>query len=1041
MSNINKKNIDLNSIFDKIKEKYNKSDLSRRSLSQDVLFDYSEEVIVRKIYKKTKITFIRPKNILENEKKKRPKSTSKGKERKNISLTYYKTKKYINDRNINYDKKIFSVQNKKLKYDNNNIKIISQFNDLKCKEINNNKEKSEISLKIINILEKSKIKKLKKKCFDKMKYILKERNFTKIKSGNNNLKIKIHSSISCDIKDKSKQEYKNYNINKKRKINSSNNSEIDRKSSSKQNSFEDNIKIIKRIDIKPLYSSEDENNVNQNTDNGEYKSLQTSVNNSNEKENKIYYNLTEKKQLEINNSREKNDDIHIIDILKKIKKNIINKNNVKNNSNQKLKKLKIDNKINNHFNNKFINNFIPKPIKSDYKKQLIDNNYNLINQSNIKNNKNIILLNNENYNNIIKQNKSIYEKYSSKKHKNNETYINKNYFNRINISSKNIINTDNVYNKKIKNEIDNSFENSYEKQQKSVSKNKSNIISLISPKKSEINYFTKTFKHFIPDKNNDKKIKLVQIKNKIDEINDYFNKFEKNKRDKLLINKKNMKKSIEKENIKIISNNSNMKENIYQFENKNDIEEVKIIKSSIIIKSNYNNEYNNPINQEKIIINNLKYNNQYKSTINNIEISKKEKGKSQKSQINSIQENKNKSFNEKIINSFKVPNSIKTFKINESINTYYSIDNNKDIINDIDNKLKIDNYNNKSIIKNNYIEKSGELFYSIRESIDHMNINNLNKPINNNKNNMSLSLLSLDENEKNIDIEKIDLNSNFFKYKIVDRKNRIISFLSNKYGKNGKDLKVKLSLYSYLKIIIKLIEKKDKNSIQRKEMCAKKIELINNNIRKIKKENKNNIKAISIRNYKNFIDKLINEIKINNNTGRDNNLNENNIFMNIQKFDNEIKSFKKYILFLLINKHYLKSISQKEKLITDKSKIIEKRKKNIYKFFIALKNSINSFTDTKDNKHKKEEYFMMLLDILRHYKCINHRDIKIEKKWYKQNYSKNINNKALIKGEERFDHRKTRLLMALSVIILPFVYILKYMNTYQKDYSLINNQF
>ena len=163
MSNINKKNIDLNSIFDKIKEKYNKSDLSRRSLSQDVLFDYFEEVIVRKIYKKTKITFIRPKNILENEKKKRPKSTSKGKERKNISLTYYKTKKYKNDRNINYDKKIFSVQNKKLKYDNNNIKIISQFNDLKCKEINNNKEKSEISLKIINILEKSKIKKLKKK--------------------------------------------------------------------------------------------------------------------------------------------------------------------------------------------------------------------------------------------------------------------------------------------------------------------------------------------------------------------------------------------------------------------------------------------------------------------------------------------------------------------------------------------------------------------------------------------------------------------------------------------------------------------------------------------------------------------------------------------------------------------------------------------------------------------------------------------------------------------------------------------------------------
>ena len=274
------------------------------------------------------------------------------------------------------------------------------------------------------------------------------------------------------------------------------------------------------------------------------------------------------------------------------------------------------------------------------------------------------------------------------------------------------------------------------------------------------------------------------------------------------------------------------------------------------------------------------------------------------------------------------------------------------------------------------------------------------------------------------------------------------------------------------------------------------------------------IKPISIRFYLNFLKQLISEI---NNSNMNNNYNnnvyekmKNNIFVNIQKFDNKIKLFRKYILYLLVKKHYLKTDSQKQQLILDKNKGVLEQKNNIYQFFIRLKKSIYSLKDTKYNNQKKKEYIMMIFDILKNYLNVNYRDIKIAKKlfiergnqfnssrykiFYKErkdsinnielfdhkktklfimildilkNYL-NINHRDIkiakksfierklgkqtnsskykifyierkdeINKKDLFDHRKTKLFMTLTTIILPFAYLFNYLNVNQKDYSLI----
>ena len=271
----------------------------------------------------------------------------------------------------------------------------------------------------------------------------------------------------------------------------------------------------------------------------------------------------------------------------------------------------------------------------------------------------------------------------------------------------------------------------------------------------------------------------------------------------------------------------------------------------------------------------------------------------------------------------------------------------------------------------------------------------------------------------------------------------------NKYGKKDNSIIVKIPLKSYLDIIQKITEIKIVDEKEQEEIY---IDIKEKNE---KKEIKNrNVKPISIRYYQNFINRLIYEMNENNIEIKNDNIFHkisNNIFWYIQKFDSKINSFKNYILNLLIKKHYLKSISQKEKLINDKTKEIEEYKNEIFQYYSYLKHSIILMKDSKYNNQKKKEYIMIIIDILKHYKYINHQDVKFAKKLFKERKIKkqiyynnigNINNINKVKndssnGIEKFDHKKVKIFMTLSYVVLPLVYIVNYLNNYQKDYSLI----
>ena len=284
-------------------------------------------------------------------------------------------------------------------------------------------------------------------------------------------------------------------------------------------------------------------------------------------------------------------------------------------------------------------------------------------------------------------------------------------------------------------------------------------------------------------------------------------------------------------------------------------------------------------------------------------------------------------------------------------------------------------------IKENVIEKNGELYYPVDESI---NVK-LNR-------NMNIFNNQLDGNEE----EEIDINSKneiYFKIRVVDKEKRLISFLffpENK-NRNNKAFKAKISLYSYGKIIKKILEKNknDEGKIEEKL---------------VKSDNKYQM-SFSIRSYEAFIQILIdeicqekNEIYIFNNSEK--------ICDDILNFENKIKDLKKCVLYLLVKKHYLKDSKDKEKLILDNNPRIEKQKRELYDSFQYLKNKTQS------------KNIPQLLNILEKYQKINSREIKMAKMLYnKEKTEKEKENKNLIN---------------YGSLILPFVYIAKFLSTFQK---------
>ena len=80
MSKLNQQKFGLNSVFAKMREKYKEMDAPLRSSSQSVEIKYTKEIIVKNVYKKTKIIIKRPEKI--DIKKKKTKSISAEKYKK-----------------------------------------------------------------------------------------------------------------------------------------------------------------------------------------------------------------------------------------------------------------------------------------------------------------------------------------------------------------------------------------------------------------------------------------------------------------------------------------------------------------------------------------------------------------------------------------------------------------------------------------------------------------------------------------------------------------------------------------------------------------------------------------------------------------------------------------------------------------------------------------------------------------------------------------------------------------------------------------------
>ena len=346
--------------------------------------------------------------------------------------------------------------------------------------------------------------------------------------------------------------------------------------------------------------------------------------------------------------------------------------------------------------------------------------------------------------------------------------------------------------------------------------------------------------------------------------------------------------------------------------------------------------------------------------------------------------NKNyKGFYENTFNSFEETTNINEYD-NNPINKI-SLEEDKFIFN-ISN-MKSGNYEfiNKKILNNsidyiktkeNVIEKSGELFYSVDESFNLYH------------NSDSINIVD-DKEEMDINEE----NKIYFKYKVVDKSKRLIGFFSseeqddkNKDENINKKFKAKISLDLYLKIIKKIIPEKDSK--------------INYNEKQNGNEDNNKCKVLfSVRSYETFIKKLIDDIEVENK----NSMNRNEINNEICEFESKIKELKKFSLYLLVKKHYLKKGKEKLNLILENNPIIKKKMDEINDLFLKLKNKNNNIPS--------------LINILKENESISNRDIKKMKTHFKEENNKNINegNKSLIN---------------YSSLILPFFYIIKFFNTF-----------
>lgn len=1038
MSKVNKQKFNL--AFEKIKEKYREVDTLPRSSSQNIEIRFTKEVIIKNEYKKTKIIIKRP-----NIKKKKTKSLSREKYKGKKYSSYQKRIEYEYTINITNYKNISltSTKNKNNKYaEMAKNKLLSLYNKKDAKE-----KKNKI-LFLTNIINKMHMKTLKEKYANKMRTIL---NYYSKKDKDKTDKNEIHKShksskkhsdsSSSDAKNKSKVKIGDYNSNYKKRKNHKSTNIIYRNNSSKRDSF-GNIKIVNKMDVKQLCSSEDENN-NENYTNSKRNLSKDNNNKDNEEKGGFLDTLKKiKSQIQASTKKKSNEKMNYM--------NYISNEKFHYNNNYENDDLLEDNNNNNFFrqnsqnqNNNDFNNYIQKtsrPIISNEKEEIF-NKYISDNSKKKKSITNITKGNSfndtESDNNIIiKQTSPIYIHYNGSQLENDEKDLknNKNYINNINITYNNIINSKNSQN----NQAVNNTEKNKRFTPTNNNSNNINIMDLISPVK-EGEQVIKNKIYFNPDKNLDKKIKICQIQNKISEIEKLFKNYKKNL-PKGNINIKNYKNSIPKSNSKKTKN----KDVNNLLNNKIEVDSFSYMKDNIIDGENDQNQNNK---KQSILFDESNYDSFYNYKNISLDRANDEKDKKEL-QIKTLTEDSN--INNDNTNRYDMNNSTHIDRKEES-NAYHKNDISSDLNINIDlknqiNTLDEDDFDhekekNTKIVNNNkymsdknnneIIQRSEEFFYPVKSN-DLIDYNNNNNSLNNN----------ISGSENSLDTEKVkskvteDLSNKYFEYKIIDKKRRIINFFPN--NKNNKAIKVKIPLESYLFIIKKIIHENDENDGE-DEVKEDKKDIV--------------VKPISIRFFQNFIRKLIEEINSENEPKESGgnsyglNIRKNNIFLNIQRFDDKIKSFKKYIIYLLVKKHYLKTEKLKQKFISEKNNSVIEQEKDIYEFFTFLISCISSLKGDNYNNQKKKEYKVMVLDILNNYSKINIRDVAIAQKLYKEgkinryiSINKNKIHKYNISHDNKekkvFDKTNLKLFMTLSFVVIPLIYIYNYLDSNQKQISL-----
>ena len=498
-------------------------------------------------------------------------------------------------------------------------------------------------------------------------------------------------------------------------------------------------------------------------------------------------------------------------------------------------------------------------------------------------------------------------------------------------------------------------------------------------------------------------------------------------------------------NDNIICNNLSNNNNILKFNNT--IEYLNLIKNKKYVK-NYREHYS--------------YINKINIDLDSFSIEKIEKIRKIMNNNNSTMSNNDYSnFNSNKKNNINKKNEVSEFTLSSTvekrnISSFNSFKNNYSedhtsklfIQNDTKSKQKdikignnhINQYNKIPMTNNLNINTNQNLIKNLKLNIKSNHKKYKSRNITNNNNilfyNNSVNLYE----KNNYNKENENDNNKYFNSFVSEE----ISYLDSKIKNNKKDNRFNNILDNLSKISIEDINKnnEDKKLINNNN---------NNNLLIIKdKKIKNNKLYISIKSYEELIKDII--LKTNNLIENNNESNYNLVFNDKilenklqNEIDNILLSFEKklillknYYLCLLIQKHYAKTKSEKEKIIKDIN-IINKREL-FYKDYLNLIEYLQEKLKY-DNNQKKKIYFDKIINILEKYKTITKFDIKYTKKIYKKENKispYNLNDKfieknpkfnKIIGGIFNNDFNTKKIIISTS-FLLPIIYGINYLMSF-----------